>query len=212
MKKISCAAFSVLLILLSIPCAVLAANTPIHYQWDGTFEAGSGPLNGRSFTIEFTAADPSVAYGAEYFVDAKLSLAGVGIYEQSTWFRFASYAATTAGLGGFTDVLSPGDSLFFGICTGGSCNEPILWNVNPESPVLFTGSFPLGLTSSCTFPEESCGNAFANYFDGQGGGNTTSYVGNLVATAVPEPGTVALMSIGLAGIGLTRRRWTRSLR
>ena len=105
----------------------------------------------------------------------------------------------------FTDILAPGDSLFFGICGGGACNDPILYNRDPFNPVLFTGTFPLGLDSSCTF-DAPCLNAQSNYF-----GDaffSTRYFGDLVVTAseAPEPATILLLSAGVASIIAKRQR------
>jgi hypothetical protein len=187
---------------LSLLSGGVQASTPVHCGWSGTFEAGAGPFNSRGFTIDFTVADPAVV-GAAYEVHASLAIGGVGAWQQSTVFRFTPYVNTTAGLGAFTNVIQPGDSVYFGICSGGSCNDPVLWNGNAASPVLNTGTFALGLDASCTFPG-GCNNAIVNWFDGQGGGTTTRYLGSLVVTSVPEAGTAALWSLGLGlGLGLT---------
>jgi len=184
-----------------------ALGAPVRYEWSGVFEPGGGALNSRSFTIGFTVPDPSV-YGAEYHVDASLAIGGIGAWQQEVVFDFSDYVATTVGLGGFTDILQPGDSLFFGICSGGSCNDPVLWNANPSNPVLNTGTFSLGLDSSCTFPG-GCNNAIANWFDGQGGGTTARYLGALVVTSVPEPSSASLLALALAVSFLVDRRIRR---
>jgi hypothetical protein len=170
--------------------------TPIHYDWSGVFESGQGTLNNRAFTIGFTVPDPSV-FGAEYQVDASLVIAGIGAWQQPVVFNFSDYTTTTVGLGGFTNILQSGDSLYFGICTGGQCNDPVLWNGIPDNPVLNTGTFALGLESSCRFPDE-CNNAIGTWFDGQGGAITTRYSGTLVVAEVPEPSTAPLLVAALA--------------
>lgn len=163
----------------------------IAYTWTGTFEPGAGPFNGRNFEIMFTIDAPSSpdvpgARDAAYFVDATLNIDGIGTFGQEVASVFKGRPAL--GLGGyerwFRDVLIPGDSLFFGIGTGGATDAPSLWNVPPLSEptgsALYTGSFPLGLDSQC-IPAPPCNNAIANYFDGMGGSTTTKYMGNLDA-------------------------------
>jgi len=159
----------------------------VAYTWTGTFEPGSGPFNERDFEITFTIDDPSSPdvpgfTDAAYFVDATLNIQGIGTFEQelASVFQFR----TALGLGEFSDVLIPGDSLFFGIGTGGATSAPVLWNrpplSEPTGSALYTGSFPLGLDSQCV-PAPPCNNAIANYFDGMGGSITTEYMGNLNA-------------------------------
>jgi hypothetical protein len=188
---------------LALLSGMAMAGTPVHYEWSGMFEPGLGIFNGRSFMIAFTVTDPSV-YSADYPVNASLSISGIGAWQQDLRFDFADYTTTTVALFPFTNLVQTGDAMGFGICTGGSCNDPVLWNGDPNNPLLNTGSFALGLDSSCTLPG-ACDNAIANWFDGDSSITTTRYVGTLVVTSVPEPGPGALWLLGLAGVGLASK-------
>jgi hypothetical protein len=141
-----------------------------------------------------------------YVVDASLSIGGIGTFRQTaSWSLSTTFSSS---LTGFSDVLVPGDLLGFGICGGGACNDPVLFNLNPFNPVLFTGTFPLGLDSSCAV-SAPCLNAQAVYISaGQAFG--TRFFGTLTVTegaaAVSEPCTLALFILGLVGLGSTCRR------
>jgi PEP-CTERM motif-containing protein len=220
------AAFIVLAVLF-LPISIfsgIATAAPIDYVLTGSFDTvnfpegsqGPGPFDNRPFTIDWTVPNPTLPddpFGTRYFVDATLSITGIGTFQQSVTWSLSPFGISY-GLGGFNNVLVNGDSLFFGICGGGSCNDPILYNQDPFNPVLFTGTFPLGLDASCTV-SAPCLNAQTNYFGTEFIG--TRYFGTLTvtegATPIPEPTTLVLMILGLAGLGYTRRRIrTRSVR
>ena len=208
--------WSVLLMVTIFP--VTASAVPINYVLTGVFdtvnfpEPGAiGPLDQREFTIEWTvpdAANPTDPFGTSYFVDASLAIDGVGSFDQTVVWSLNPFVISY-GRGPFTNILTTGDSLFFGICGGGACNDPNLYNRDPFNPVLFTGTFPLGLDSSCAF-DAPCLNAQTNYF-----GETffgTRYFGTLIVTAsdVPEPATILLLGAGVTGL-IARRQRRRTL-
>jgi hypothetical protein len=169
---------------LFLACVSAQAAVPLHYDWTGTFEDGTGPFNNRNFSITFTIPDPAdTDLAVRYTVDASLTIDEIGTFEQTVIVDFG-FPSTTMGISGlgFQNILVAGDSMYFGICTGGSCNDPILWNGDPSNPVLFTGTFTLGLDSSCSV-SAPCSNAIANWFDGMGGVSTTNYQGTLVVSS-----------------------------
>ena len=198
-----------MLVSLAMGVTVLAEATPINYSLSGTFDTvnfppeaiGPGPFDNRLFTIDWTVPNPTLPddpFGTGYFVDATLSISGIGTFQQSVTWSLSTFGISY-GLGGFNNVLVNGDSLFFGICGGGSCDDPVLYNKDPFNPVLFTGTFPLGLDSSCSNGGAPCLNAQANYFLG-GTGFSTRYFGTLTVSAVPEPSTWLLLGSGLMGL------------
>lgn len=187
---------------------VSAQAIPLMYDWTGAFVDGTGPFNNRDFSITFTILDPAVVdLSVTYTVDASLNIVGIGTYNQTVNVAFANFTTTTMSIvgTGFQNILEPGDSMYFGICTGGSCNDPILWNGDASNPVLFTGTFALGLDSSCSV-SAPCNNAIANWFDGVGGSTTTPYQGTLIVSEVPVPAALWLFGSGLLGlVGIARR-------
>ncbi len=196
--------------------SAIAAAEPINYLLIGTFDTvnfppgaqGPGPFDNRAFSIQWTVSDPSKPFdpfGTRYQVEASLSIDGVGAFQQNVIWSLSPFVISY-GLGGFTDVLAPGDSLFFGICSGGECTDPVLYNRDPFNPVLLTGTFPLGLDSSCAGPAP-CLNAQANYFSTEPFIGTR-YFGTLSVTegAIPEPANLTLITLALACLSYKCRR------
>jgi hypothetical protein len=141
-------------------------------------------------------------------------------------FVFGSPIAPITGLasfsfaGSFTLTDAAGDGV--SISNGGILPE--FWRLRIGNPVTtiddvggvtnLIGIGPHSFTSSGTFDCASIGQCtwmqIEVAFTGSGGGDQILSSGtfNLNPASVPEPGTLALLGLGLAGLGLSRRRKT----
>lgn len=108
------------------------------------------------------------------------------------------FDTTVAWVGGFVGFTS--SDLGFGVTGPGVSADGILAGASPGAfdlaqPLMFVGGESYSFTSDNRCSSTGCGGRTLRSMDLQA-----------VSVSVPEPGTLALLGLGIAGIGLSRRR------
>nr|WP_314445353.1 FxDxF family PEP-CTERM protein [uncultured Sphingomonas sp.] len=154
-------------------------------------------------TLAFTAGTATATFGANYTVN--------GSFSDSFFFTLSNDATITSGQvttnaeGGSNRLTNDLDFSVVNLATGGTTLLTFSSNGSDknETRVISAASLPYALTAG-TYRLNVSGNVQAA---------PASYAGNLqfaaVQSAVPEPGTWALMLLGFGGIGASMRRSRR---
>jgi hypothetical protein len=166
-------------------------------QYDIAFSGGSATPTGRFFY------DPTVPAFSDFIVTwngLTFDLTGSAnspVFNSGNTLQLPLCGATTVGA-----------ALTFGILTNSGCSPTpaIRWEVDAFTPssVGFFFNWPTGPDGGNFFIGHS-GVAYDNAC-----GDVCSRGDFSVTAVVPEPATLALLGIGIAGIGLSRRRSVRA--
>ena len=180
----------------------------------------TSPCHGQILGVDFAAPGPLIingpyTVGFEFAVNTPIAVSGladwnptaggneVGLWNVSGTLLASADVTTSSPTIGNADlnytaiapvVLSVGDYYVGAVAYSG---ESLTWNVSGMTTIpqitYLTPEYAVGAT--LTFPTAGAGGATTGYFGG-----------DFVESAIPEPGTIGLLGLGIASLVLFRRK------
>jgi hypothetical protein len=186
----------------------------------GTGTADASGRNGSTtgFSVNFTVGSPTATLAFNFLADPYMqvflsALASTG--SASTANLVVTYTITNAA-GVTVFNWSPDGVLGSGISGGTESADGVNLNTNLSTNTLTAGSTFTYNPTGCAAPSgngisTACGSAFAALTDPLTAGSYTLVLNavestDIVINQVPEPGTLALLGLGLAGVCVGSRR------